>query len=299
MDVCVVGHITKDLIRIPGKVDRELSGGTAYYVSVALRSLGLEVGVVTKVAPADVSMLEPLRDRGIQVFNGETRHTTVFENIYTDPGLTRREQHVRSVAAPFAPADLAGVSARAIHLGPLTRRELSLEVIRAARERAPLIALDAQGMLREVSGGRVHLGPWAEMIGALALIDVLKVDDVEAAHLLGGPSTPTDAADRLAGLGPKEVLVTFADRGSLVRSAAGSFRVPAIPPSANVDATGCGDTYAAGYLHGRLTGLEPQAAARFGAATASLKLEGYGPFEGTADRVRAHLANAPGHGKDP
>jgi sugar/nucleoside kinase (ribokinase family) len=283
--VAVVGHITKDLVRIPGKPDREQEGGSAYYVSVALRSLGCDVTVVTRIQRAEEDLL--LRDlvrRGIHVRNTPSPETTVFENVYTDATLTSRQQWVRSVAQPISAADVEGIRADAFHVGPLTRDEISVDVLRTIRAQTPLVAFDAQGMLRQVVDGRVSLAAWPELDRALPFVDVLKVDDAEAFELVGTKDA-TDAAAR-------EVLVTFANRGSLVRASGASVHVDVVRPRANVDATGCGDTYVAGYLHARLAGEPPPEAARFAAAAASLKLERYGPFEGTAADVRAHLARA-------
>jgi sugar/nucleoside kinase (ribokinase family) len=286
VEVSVVGHVTKDLIRIPGKADREMAGGSAYYVSVALRSLGLEVEVLTKVAERDASLLDGLRARGIRVINGETETTTTFENVYSGEHLAERKQFVRDIAAPFTWEDVARVSARNIHVGPLTANELSLETLRAIRARARTVTFDAQGMLREVIGGAVRLAPWREMELGLPLVDALKVDDVEAAQLVGITSAE-GAAEKLASLGVREVLITFADRGSLVRTAGTTERIPAYPPHAHVDATGCGDTYAAAYLAARLFEKAPAEAARFAAAAASLKLERYGAFDGTREEAQS------------
>lgn len=278
-DVCVLGHITKDLIRIPGKPDRQMAGGSAYYAALALKRLGLDVAVVTKVARADAtSLLSALEDQGIALFNGETATTTVFENAYADPKLTSRRQRVRSIAEPFGPDDLDGIEARAFHLGPLTGGELPISVLETARDRGEIISFDAQGMIRRVRDGVVELGTWSEIAAALRAVDILKVDDIEA-EKLAAIADPEKAALRLARLGPKEVLVTFADRGSLVLSSDGPARVPAIPPARRVDATGCGDTYAAGYLFRRLEGAPPVEAGWFAAASASLKLERYGAFD--------------------
>src|SRR5215831_13272949 len=120
-DVCVLGHVTKDLIRIPGRPDQQQAGGTAFYTAVALKSLGLDVAVVTKVAEEDESrLLDGLKSRGIRVFNGKTPVTTVFENVYADPQLSSRSQSVSSIAASFTPEDVQGIDARAFHIGPLT-----------------------------------------------------------------------------------------------------------------------------------------------------------------------------------
>ncbi len=66
--------------------------------------------------------------------------------------------------------------------------------------------------------------------------------------------------------------------------------LPALPPAKLVDATGCGDTYAAGYLRERLAGAGPEQAGSFGAAVAALKLERRGPFRGSEADVRALAA---------
>ena len=49
-DVCVIGHVTRDVITIKGKTKKVAPGGTAYYTGIACRSLGLRTSVVTKVA---------------------------------------------------------------------------------------------------------------------------------------------------------------------------------------------------------------------------------------------------------
>jgi sugar/nucleoside kinase (ribokinase family) len=288
-DVCIFGHITKDLIRIPGKRDQQMAGGSAYYAALALRSLGLDVAVVTKVARDDERrLLGPLMRRGISVYNGATETTTVFENAYADAQLTSRKQWVRSIAAPFEPDDAIDIDARAFHFGPLTRDEIPVELLEHVRGRTDTLSLDAQGMLRRVIEGVVQLGSWSEAARALPHVDVLKVDDLEA-EKIAGERNPEKASLKLARLGAKEVLVTFAHRGSIVRHRGRCSRIPAIRPERPVDATGCGDTYAAGYLYRRLEGADPVEAAWFAAATASLKLERYGAFEDHADAVHERL----------
>ncbi len=82
-DICIVGHITKDLICIDGKLQREMPGGTAYYTSIALKHLGLKVAVITKVARADQEhLLSDLHRCGIAVCCQDSEETTIFENCY-------------------------------------------------------------------------------------------------------------------------------------------------------------------------------------------------------------------------
>lgn len=295
VDCCIVGHVTRDRVLVPGQPPRDLPGGTAYYAALALRRLGLEVAVITKAAERDwEELLGPLRDAGVEVWPQPSARTTCFENTYLDATLRVREQRVHGVADPFTLEDLEGVRARSFYLGPLTGKEIPLEVLEEVRHCAELLLLDGQGWLRKVvqrvgeEGARVEQSSWAEAERALMLTDVLKVDDTEAS-LLVGTSEPRRAAELLESRGVGEVLITFADRGSWVRSQGRNALIPALPPPATVDATGCGDTYAAGYLAERLRGAQPLEAAWFAAALSSLKLTHFGPFTGTAEAARAHL----------
>lgn len=65
------------------------------------------------------------------------------------------------------------------------------------------------------------------------------------------------------------------------------YEIPAYPVENVADATGCGDTYMAGYLYMRKRGASYQEAGCFAAAMCSVKLQSYGPFGGTEDDVHS------------
>lgn len=100
-DICVVGHITKDVIII-GKKRRELPGGVVYYFSLTLKNLDphLKVAVVTKLRKEDKFLLNKLIKRDIQIFYKNSENTTIFENIYPE-SLDYRIQKVKSLASPL------------------------------------------------------------------------------------------------------------------------------------------------------------------------------------------------------
>ena len=286
MKAVVVGHVTKDLIRIPGRADRIMTGGSAFYASIALSRLGFSVTTITKIAPGDDALLDSMRAAGIELVVRPSQTTTVFENSYGGAQLSERKQRVPSIAAPFTEEDLEGISGDVVHLGPLTADEMGPSIFTAARRVASMVSFDAQGILRRVVDQAVVSTPPRELARLLQNVDLLKVDDAEAEALVG-EEDPAKAADALAALGPAEVLVTFADRGSLIRSNAGTARIAAIPPREIVDATGCGDTYLAGYTAARMREETPERAARIAAAASSLKLEDYGPLQSDWDTVLA------------
>lgn len=265
-------------------------GGSAYYAAIAWASLGWPAGIVTRVSREDARQLrEELADRGVQLVNHPCDETTLFENRYEGAELAKRTQRVAAIADPFEPAHVMNLEADVIHLGPLTSGEIPTSVIRAAVDSGATVSLDAQGDLRRVENEQVVKASIPDLDDRLDGLTVLKVDDGEAATLVG-IEEPKLAAAALAGRGVSEVLVTFADRGALVYANGVDRDVPPRTPKIHVDATGCGDTFVASYVFERTVGASPIGAARFAAVAASLKVESYGPLVAAAEAVREELA---------
>lgn len=275
-DTCVIGPITRDIIQVNDRVEREMPGGTAYYTSMALRSLGLRVAAVTRASREDQnSLLHELEETGIGVFCRESEQTTVFENIYTEGNPDSRVQRVRSVASPFSPVDLAGISCAIFHVGPLTNTDVSSDLLQEVSSRGDLVSLDVQGLLRKVTHGEVREADWQEKEQGLAYVNILKADEREAA-ILSGEDDMEKAALKLSGLGPREVIITSGSRGSLILADGKFYRIPAFHARTIIDPTGCGDTFVAGYVYQRLRSSDFSKAGRFAASLASLKLGRFG-----------------------
>lgn len=274
-DICVIGSVTRDIIRISGRPAKQMPGGTAYYTTSALAALGVKVAVVTHVAAEDRGfLLKGLGEGGAVVFDSPGG-TAVFENTYEPQNPDMRTQRVLHPATCFSSADLGDVSAEIFHLGPLIQDEMSVSFIRQVKGRGGLVSLDAQGLIRRVSGDVVVPANWLEKTEGLSHVDILKVDAAEAMGL-SGEKDLTRAGEALSRLGPREIIITCGSRGSLIFSAGERFGIAAVPPRCIDDPTGCGDTYMAGYLYKHLAGHSPEACARFGASLATIKLEGPG-----------------------
>jgi len=214
-DISILGVVTKDLQHLPGAPDRAAPGGVPIYAGLALCALGLRVEVRTRLASRDAALLAGLRAAGADIEIRPARATTQFENLYSGGDLGTRRQRVQAQAGPFAIADLRGLRARAVHLGPLLPDDLPLAVLRALRSRATLISLDVQGYARRLVDGAVRSADWPDKRAGLACIDILKAD-AEEAEALTGQRDPGRAARALAALGPREVLVTLGAAGSLL-----------------------------------------------------------------------------------
>ncbi len=284
LDVIYIGHLAKDRIVI-GSDARTATGGAVFYGGLVVRRLGLEVGVVTRLARHDFPLLDELRAAGIRIFPIPAEDTSGIENIYPDPQSDRRICHPLGFAGPFQTQDLPPVAARLFCVGPIMPDEVDLPFLQAVAARGPL-ALDAQGCLRKRVGDEIVTAEWAWAKQALPLVQYLKVDDREALTLTGD-GDPHRAAERLAEWGPKEVVLTHQE-GVLVL-AEGRFHEAPFQPRSLAGRTGRGDTCFAAYLGRRLLSDTPQEAAGFAAELTTLKLERPGPFRGSVEEVLHRL----------
>ena len=286
-DICCIGHITRDRIITPTRT-ASLSGGTSYYFAHGINHLPHDVSfkLITSLAKSDMAAVDEMRAVGIDVDVIESRETVFFENKY-EANMNNRTQRVLAKADPFTVDKLWGVEARYIHLGSLLADDFPIEVMAYLKNRG-VLSVDAQGFLRYVEGEKVYQCDWANKLEALKLIDILKVNDFEIESLTGYSDLHT-AARQLADWGVHEVLITLGSYGSIIYVNGTYYEIPAYEPLNIVDATGCGDTYATGYLYMRSRGAGYDEAGRFAAAMSTIKLQQTGPFDKTIEDIEKVL----------
>lgn len=291
LDICCIGHVTRDTVITPFDT-RVMPGGTAIYFSHALAHRGERYRLVTALGAGGLTegLLDGLRAAGVPMTVLGSAHTVHFENKYS-ADTDQRTQRVLEVADPFRLGDLAEVEARVYHLGPLLAEDIPGEAIRMLADKGA-VSLDVQGYLRRVEHQRVVPVDWASKLEWLPYIHYLKASDEEM-YVLTGESNPQRGAAILHGWGATEVIITSGSKGSLIYNGSEFITVPAfVPQTDRPDATGCGDTYMAGYLQQRLKGATEAEAGTFGAAMATLKIEAGGPYTGTMAQVEGVLRRA-------
>ncbi|MDE6771644.1 MAG: ribokinase, partial [Muribaculaceae bacterium] len=262
-----------------------MPGGTAFYFGHAMSHIGSEdFLLVTALATSERQAVDDLRNEGIKVKVLPSLNSVYFENTYGE-NSNNRTQRVLAKADPFTIDGLKDVEASIFHLGTLLADDFSLDVLKYLSTKGR-VSIDAQGYLREVRGENVFAVDWDEKEEALAHVDILKANEKEM-EVLTGLTDPRDAAIRLAEMGVKEVVLTLGDQGSLIYADGIFHEIPAYPPVDVVDATGCGDTYMAGYLHKRSKGCGIYESGCFAAAMCTIKLSASGPFRATLADIAA------------
>ena len=282
-DICCIGHITKDKIVTPHRVVY-MAGGTSFYFAYAINQLPNDVSfsLVTSMDPTETEPAEKMRQAGIDVTLNASRNTVFFENIYGE-NQNERKQRVLAKADPFTIEQLEHVDAKVYHLGSLLSDDFSNEVVEYLAKKGK-VSIDVQGYLREVRDEKVYPIDWKDKLTVLKNTYYLKVNEIEM-ETITGLKDAHEAAKLLHSWGVTEVIITLGSEGSLIYVDDTFYEIPAYAPHEVVDATGCGDTYSAGYLYQRTLGATPTEAGKFAAAMCTIKLEHNGPFNRSIDDI--------------
>jgi len=274
-----IGHVTRDVFT--GEEGWRL-GGTATYTAATAARLGAHSALVTRVGPNERAVLEErCRALGIELHALAAEVTTTFGFRYED---ARRILSLRARAKSLTLADVPAAlrTPAAVVLGSVAH-EIDRSLLGAFGTAATVVT--AQGYLREwTADGSIHPRRWDDvaLIAANVSAIVLSEDDVAG---------DLDEPRRWSVHTP--VIVTLAERGSLVIAEGSERTVPAFHADRVVDPTGAGDAFAAGLAIALAEGRVLIEAVRFAHAVASFAVEGIGT-DGLADRARVEARLATG-----
>jgi sugar/nucleoside kinase (ribokinase family) len=262
-----IGHASRD--EFPD--GRWRLGGSALYGAATAAKLGAAVTLVTRVGPVEQEPLETLcSELGIRLTLLPSTVTTTFGFTYDAQG--HRSLWLRAKAAPITRAEVgrAVVAPRAVMLASIAGElDDSLFAPWSGAKRV----LAAQGLLRRSHpDGLVVPGRWAHAARLLSSVDAVVVSE-------------EDGAPERAWRPYTMVVVTQAERGSLLHLRGTTTHVPAFPVPEVIDQTGAGDAFTASLALGLAQRLSPVRAATFASAAASFAVEGLG-IARLADRAR-------------
>ena len=252
-EIAAIGHVSRDIVA--GGEPRP--GGPVLYAALALARLGADARIAASCAAADRDLLlRPLEELGFPLRWHESSATTAYRFHYEGDRRVMTQDAVGDPWTAEQAREGAG-EARWVHVGALVRTDFSAAVLAALAAGGRTLLLDAQGLVRTPALGALRTD--GDIGDALTHVTILKLDDAEAAALVG-----TAEPDRLRDLGVREVLLTLGSRGAWVITSSSSRLVPAgeLDAGVGVDPTGAGDTFAAAYLVHRSRGAEPVEAAR-------------------------------------
>jgi sugar/nucleoside kinase (ribokinase family) len=214
------------------------------------------------------------------VFVHPARATTRFQNLYDAAGERRQVLSSRADDIELVPLPDAWRNPDVLLLGPVAGE---IGAGAALAFEAEVVGALAQGWLRQVDAhGNVSPREWSSHAADLAGVHALVLSE----HDLG-PANPPPAA--FLGSVPY-VALTRGWEGLDLMTRSSVHHVPSLP-RAEVDPTGAGDVFAAGFLVRYHEARDPLEAAAFGACAASCVVEGVGASSlGDRDEVLRRLA---------
>lgn len=242
IDYLLIGHVAVDLTPTGNQL-----GGTVSYSALTAKALGVRVGIVTSAgADAQLDKLE-----GVQIVNIPTKQSTVFENVYTEQG---RKQTLHHQAAPinFEHIPQEWRMAPIVHLAPIAQE---VDPAMAGQFPSSWVGVTPQGWLRAWDeNGSVFAQAWEnseQVLGGaggvvMSLEDVNR--DLELVEWMAHHTSLFCLTEGKDG----SVLYWHGDRRR--------FRPYAVE---EVDATGAGDIFAAGFFTRLFQTRDPWEAARF------------------------------------
>ena len=242
-DAIVAGHYCHDRL-VTGAGERLELGGSAAYASAVLRAAAVDFAVVANVGP---DFLYAERVPPARVVAGAT--TTRFVDDYR--GRERR-QTLNAASPPIEAEDIR--DSCMVGLAVPIASEVPPPTLLRMRELSRVLIADVQGFVRTWdAAGRVrHSPPRPELLAALQRLDYLKVGRDEA------PVLDLDRLRRFC-----TVLLTDGAHGCTILSTSREQHVSAFP-AREVDPTGAGDCFLAGFVVGLLRGWPTERAVRLG-----------------------------------
>ena len=259
-------------------------GGDTSNAAVAAARQGGRVGYLTAVGRdvAGERFLDLWRGEGIDVSGvrrDAERPTAVYFVTHSAAGHGFLYYRRDSAASGYRPTDVdaAMVSgarvfyASGISLGiSASAADAVFHAMAMARAGGATVALDTNYRPRLWPAARAA----AVIHAAIGLCDIV-FPGMEDALALTGLSEPDAIADFYLRMGPRLVVVKMGAQGALLATPGARLVIPPFPCAA-VDATGAGDAFCGSFLARFVAGDAPEVAARYAAAAAALKCEGYG-----------------------
>ena len=281
--IVAIGNPVYDSIKTQ-KVDTEgrvLSGCSTNAV-LALSKMGEATRLIGSVGDDFKDrFIADLEQFGIKHFVTPSQETGGFALEYYDD-FGNRTLDLIGKAAPIEELEPEQYwDARAVLIGPILR-EVSFDLIDDIRRNFDgLLFCDPQGLLRGVDEkGRIFHEKPDGIEDVLGQFDIVKPNELEGKVLTGIDCRhdPYAAAKMIHSWGPKIVIVTLAELGSVVYDGKQFIEIPPYEIDL-VDATGAGDTYMAGFTFEYLkTGGDLRRCGCYASCTSSIMIENVGPM---------------------
>jgi sugar/nucleoside kinase (ribokinase family) len=287
-DVTFVGHMCYDEIIPFGGKPQVAPGSAVLCGAMVAARVGRKVAAVVKMAEKDESILQSMKDIGIDTYLIPSEETSYNRVVHESENVDERTMTLIRSAGLISIDDVPALDSTCVHLAGISDTEFDMALMKGLKSRNyPSLSVDMQSFVRHINPVTLNheFGDVADKKEIAAMMDKLKLDVVEA-RLLTGTDDLEKAAIIIESWGCPEILITHSE-GVLAR-VNGKTYYEKFSNSNTSGRTGRGDTTFAAYLSHRLDHEVPESL-KFAAALVSIKMETPGPFNGTLEKVYERL----------
>ena len=282
-DITFIGHMCYDEV-IPFGGEPIVAPGSAVLCGAMVTSrIGVKTAAVVKMSVDEDKINQPMRDLGVDVYVIPAGCTTYSRVLHESEDVDERKITLVRTAGFIKIEDVPLFESRFVHLGGISDSEFDMVLIDALKVRGYSLSTDMQSFVRQITPvtHEINFGDVKDKKAIISKMDKVKLDVVEA-KVLTGTGDLEAAALIVESWGCPEIVITHS-KGVLAR-VDGKTHYEKFTNKSVIGRTGRGDTTFAAYLAWRLShGVEESL--KFAAALVSIKMETYGPFQGSLDDV--------------
>jgi sugar/nucleoside kinase (ribokinase family) len=287
-DITFIGHMCYDEIIPFGGKARVAPGSAVLCGAMVAARVGKKVAVVVKMAKKDESILQPMKDLGIDTYLIPSEETSYNRVLHESENVDERTMTLIKSAGLISINDVPALDSTCVHLAGISDTEFDMALMKGLKSRNfASLSVDMQSFVRHVDPitKNHEFSDVADKKEIAAMMDKLKLDIVEA-RLLTGTDDLEEAAIIIESWGCSEIVITQSE-GVLARVKRKTY-YEKFSNNSVAGRTGRGDTTFAAYLSHRLDHKVPESL-KFAAALVSIKMETPGPFSGTLEDVNKRL----------
>ena len=286
-DITFVGHMCYDEIIPFGGKPHVAPGSAVLCGAMVAPRIGKKVAAVVKMARKDESILQPMKDAGVDTYLIPSAETTYSRVLHESENVDERKLTLVKSAGLISINDVPSLDSTCVHLAGISDTEFDMPLMKGLKARGYSLSVDMQSFVRHVTPVThdIEYSDVANKKDIAAMMDKLKLDVVEA-RILTGTEDLEKAAIIVESWGCPEVMITHS-QGVLAR-VKGATHYEKFSNDNISGRTGRGDTTFSAYLSWRLD-HDVGASLKFAAALVSIKMETPGPFKGTLADVEKRL----------
>lgn len=287
LDIVAVGNISIDVIKIESSGTFKVPGGSAAAVLTAASAYGAKCGAVSKIGEDfPKAWFEDISSRGIDFLGlQKQKHSCRFELTYAKDGELKKFDEIFNVEDFLSMKDVPSsyLDAKHFHLA-------------AAHPKNQEKFLSSTSMKSSFS---LTLWPTynseysAKFYELMKKVEILFCNEKEV-KMLSSEENIYDAVKKIQKAGPNLIVLTKGAKGSAVYYKKEFHVFPALK-SLKVDVTGCGDSFAGGFLAEYLSSKDVLKAGWAGAALASFTMSKMGswfPREISREKIEERIGRA-------